>query len=116
MSPNERLNNIIFERTIEYLNTSPPSKFHGKRIQRYLRDRKHTERKTKVHVACSHVHHVLSRLSYQFTGRDMHLQKISGMAIFVLKGMWVFQNITIHTYISLFSNNYFNKFDMPTGS
>ena len=22
----------------------------------------------------------------------------------------------IHTYISLFSNNYFNKFDMPTGS
>ena len=35
VSPNERLNNIIFERTIEY-NTYPASKFHDKRIQLYL--------------------------------------------------------------------------------
>ena len=35
VSPNERLNSIILERTIEY-DTYPSSKFHGKRIQRYL--------------------------------------------------------------------------------
>ena len=40
------------------------------------------ERKTKVHVACSHTHMftacLITRLSYQFTGRDMPLQKLSG--------------------------------------
>ena len=35
VSPNERLNNIIFERTLVY-NSYPASKFHVKRIQFYL--------------------------------------------------------------------------------
>ena len=41
------------------------------------------ERKTKVHVACSHAHMFTTCLSYQFTGGDMPLQKLSGVAIFV---------------------------------
>ena len=40
------------------------------------------ERKTKVHVPCSHAHMfttcLITCLSYQFTGRDMPLQKLSG--------------------------------------
>ena len=45
------------------------------------------EIKTKVHVACSHANMfttcLITGLSYQFTGRDMPLQKLSGVAIFV---------------------------------
>ena len=100
-SPNERLNNIMLEKPIEYINTYPAWKFHGKRIQRYLRDREQTERKTKVHAACSHAYMfttcLITCLSYQFTGRDMPLQKLKRAGHFcVLTGMWVFQNITLH--------------------
>ena len=44
------------------------------------------ERKTKVYVACSRVRHMsyhMSQLRYQFTGRDIPLQKLSGVAILV---------------------------------
>ena len=40
-----------------------------------------------------------------------------------LRYMYMYEDMTdyhtyihVHTYISLFSNNYFNKLDMPTGS
>ena len=67
VSPNERLNNVILERTVEY-HTYPVSKFHGKRIQRFLWDREHNERKIKLYMACSHAHifvtFVITCLSY----------------------------------------------------
>ena len=76
VSPNECSNNIILERTIEYNATPPASKFHGKRIQRYLWDRERMERKTKVHMAHSRGHmfvtsYHMSQLQYQFTTHNM---------------------------------------------
>ena len=41
------------------------SKFHGERIQHYLGDREHIERRTKVYIACSHAHMFVSCLSYR---------------------------------------------------
>ena len=85
VSPSERLNNIRLQRTIV---TYPASKFHGERIQRYLWNREHMERKTKDYMACSHAHiivafRITSQLRYQFTARDVPLQKLSGVAILV---------------------------------
>ena len=85
-------------------NTYPKSKFHGKRIQRYLWDREHMERKTKVYMACSRAHmfvtcHVLSHVSVTVPVYwPWHaLQKLGGGGHFgVLTGMWVFQNITLY--------------------
>ena len=103
VSPNERLNNIILERTIKY-NTYPASKFHGKRIQRYLWDREHMETNPKVYMACSHAHmfvtcHVFSHVSitapvYWPWHTPVKIKR--GGHFSVLTGMWVFQNITLH--------------------
>jgi len=36
-------------------------------------------------------------ITYQFTGRDMPLQKVKrGSHFGALTGMWIFQNITLH--------------------
>ena len=50
-------------------------------------------------LTCSHVCHMsyhMSQLRYQFTGRDMPLQKLSGVAIFCPYWNVGFQNITSH--------------------
>ena len=67
VSPNERFNNIILERTIEY-NTNQPQKFHGKRIQRYhwvlrgtWKERPKSTWPTHVHTCSSQV--ILSHVS-----------------------------------------------------
>ena len=71
-------------------------------IQCYLWDRDHMERKTKVHVACSHAHMfvtcLITSLSYQFTAWPWHAPaKIKrGGHFCILTGMWVFQSITLH--------------------
>ena len=103
VSPSERLNNIILERTIEY-NTTSASKFHGKIIQRYLWDREHMERKTKVHMAYSLLtcsSQAITCVSYgtSFLAatcglcRDMPLQKLSGVAIFASLQECVFSSL-----------------------
>ena len=53
MSPNERLNNVILQRTIEYNTTQPQISTAGSR---------HRERKTKVHMAYSRALHVCHKL------------------------------------------------------
>ena len=71
MSPNERLNNIVLERTIEYNTTQPQLIPRQNNPTLPLRSR-HMERKTEVHMAYSRAHMFLtsyhmSQLRYQFT-------------------------------------------------
>ena len=56
------------------------------------------ERKTKVHVACSHVHYMSYYMSQLPVYRPWHAPaKIKrGDHFCVLTGMWVFQNIALH--------------------
>ena len=58
------------------------------------------ERKIKVYMACSHVRHMsyrISQLRYQFTGRVMPLQKLSGVSILVsLQGNVDFPEYNLH--------------------
>ena len=75
MSPNERLNYIILERTIEY-NTPQPQNSTAKESNATSEIEAHMERKTKVHMAYSRAHIFvtshdhMSQLRYQFTSRD----------------------------------------------
>ena len=77
---------ILLERTIEYY-TYPASKFHVKRIQCATSEIESAWKgRPKFtwpanRLTCSP--RLITRLSYQFTGCDMPLQKLSGMAIFV---------------------------------
>ena len=73
MSPNERLNNIILERTIEY-NTTQPQNSRAKESNAISEIEAHG-RKTKVRIASSRAHmfvtsYHMSQLRYQFTNRD----------------------------------------------
>ena len=64
VSPNERLNNIILERTIEY-NTTQPQNSTQKNLTLPLRSRAHGKKDQSPHgpLTCSHVSHKLSRVS-----------------------------------------------------
>ena len=89
VSPSERLNNIRLQRTIV---TYPASKFHGERIQRYLWNREHMERKTKDYMACSHnrriSHHVSVTVPVYCPWRAPAKIKRGGHSG-VLTGMWI---------------------------
>ena len=69
VSQNERLNNIILERAIEYNTTQPQHSTAKESLP--LRSRAHWEKDQSLHrlLTCSHVRH-LPLLPYQFTGRD----------------------------------------------
>ena len=77
MSPNERLNNIILEKTIGY-NTTQPQNSTEKESNATSEIPKHMERKTKDHMAYSRAHkfvtsYHMSQLRYQFTSRNHSL-------------------------------------------
>ena len=86
VSPNERLSNIVLEGTIEY-NTYPASQFHGKESNATSEIESTWKERPKCTwpaymLTCSP--NVLSHVSVtSFTGRDMPLQKLSGVAILV---------------------------------
>ena len=86
VSPNERLNNIRRQRTIA---TYPASKFHGQKNPTLpLKSRAHGKKDQRLHgpLTCSHNRHIsyhMSQLRYQFTARDVPLQKLSGVTILV---------------------------------
>ena len=67
----------------------------------YLWDREHTEWKTKVYMACSHVR-LMSLISHVSVTVPVYWPRHSpaklkwGSHFGVLTGMWIFQNITLH--------------------
>ena len=72
MSPNERLNNIILKRTIEY-NTTQPQNSTAKESNATSEIEAHRKKDQSPHglLTCSHVtSYHMSQLRYQFTGRD----------------------------------------------
>ena len=76
MSPNERLNNIILERTIEY-NTTQPQNSTAKESNATSEIEAHGKKDQSPHglLTCSRAHvfvtiHHMSQLRYQFTSRD----------------------------------------------
>ena len=74
MSPNERLNNIILERIIEY-STTQPQNSTAKESNATSEIEAHGKKDQKVHTAYSRAHmfvtsYHMSQLLYQFTSRD----------------------------------------------
>ena len=102
ISPNERLNNIILERTIEY-NTTQPQNSTAKESNATSEIKSTWKERPKSTwpTHCSHVRHKLSRLSYgtSFLAvtcglcRDMPLQKLSRVAIFASLQECVFSSL-----------------------
>jgi len=68
------------------------------------RRRPNGKKSMEARITCSHVRHMFNHeiacpsiKQYQFTGRDVPVQKSSGVAILVsLQECGVFQNITLH--------------------
>ena len=96
MSPNERLNNIILERTIEY-NTTQLKIPRQKNPTLPLRSRAHGKKDQSPHGLLTAQMFVtsyhMSQLRYQFPSRDMPLQKLSGVAIFASLQECIFSSL-----------------------
>ena len=101
VSPNERLNNITLERTIEYNTTQPQNSTTKESNATSEIESTWKERpKSTWPTHCSNVRHKLSHVSVTVPVyglcRDMPLQKLSGVAIFASLQECVFSSLLLN--------------------